>query len=591
MGPLPSFITSCRASALGRPFTFGNYFPTKWFPARPMKIYSSPLTIKPARSASGAVFSYNNRYATVDRNPRYQILLGYASDEPSDPPLNSLRSFRQAMHQALYIHDRRRVRSLSTIKYIFKLYTALLGQGTLEPVDTLTIARLLLLTLNSQPPSIAMAISRYISLFASHYVTKVYRLTAKQACGDSVDFGLKSDLTKAMLEAILVFVNIKGARLDGRHLECLIRGFLSMLPRQGLESMEIDNKLDTPVSSFLSYLKGWFLIRGFEVDIEIYVTVISWSRKLRNKFLFEWPLNELRSMGQNVTAPSLRAEYSPPDGPLYLSLLIAAGEFRLPEMVKIAWEFLARCFWRTRFGPSLAHWRHFAAAAKRTGLVPYYNLQLDLFVSKGKIGAPRARKADYVSGVRRNDPSYEAMHAENPDIHTAVEAFVQSARAIVGDFDSATSKGANHISLIRFSIWRWPATVPEEWQRRLYDDLSSKSGVELSAVSVLYKDEKTPKSLGVSYRELRYRSWKTINNLLLQAEAFESRNDSRDLSGHSHPVAGFQKSMKNGYARLHHLPWLLEHLDDIEKESNKQYSEEEWREKILNLRSPNYRSP
>lgn len=113
---------------------------------------------------------------------------------------------------------------------------------------------------------------------------------------------------------------------------------------------------------------------------------------------------------------------------------------------------------------------------------------------------------------------------------------------------------------------------------------------------MLYKNGKAPKSLGVSYRELRYRSWKTINNLLLQVEAFESRNerliDNRDLSGGSHPIAGSRTTKKeDGSARPNHLPWLLEHFDDIEKESNKQCNEEEWREKILNLRSPNYRYP
>ena len=55
-----------------------------------------------------------------------------------------------------------------------------------------------------------------------------------RACRDSVHFGLKLDLIKAMLEAILFFVNIKDARLDGRHLDCLIRGFLSILPHQDL---------------------------------------------------------------------------------------------------------------------------------------------------------------------------------------------------------------------------------------------------------------------------------------------------------------------------------------------------------------------
>ena len=54
-----------------------------------------------------------------------------------------------------------------------------------------------------------------------------------RACGDSVDFRLKLDLVKAMLEAILVFGKIKDARLDARHLDCLIRGFLSYFTSAG----------------------------------------------------------------------------------------------------------------------------------------------------------------------------------------------------------------------------------------------------------------------------------------------------------------------------------------------------------------------
>ena len=185
------------------------------------------------------------------------------------------------------------------------------------------------------------------------------------------------------------------------------------------------------------------------------------------------------------------------------------------------------------------------------------------------------------------------MHGGNPYTRIAIEAIVQDARAILGHCDSASSKGANNIPLTRCSIWRWPATVPEEWQRRLYNELSSKSGVELSAVSVLYRGGKDRKPSGFSYRELRYRSWKTINDLLLQAEAFEYREkrliDSQDLKVGPHSIARYKIRKKDGSARPHHLPWLLEHLDDIEKQSNKQYNEEKWREKILNLRSPNYR--
>ena len=291
-----------------------------------------------------------------------------------------------------------------------------------------------------------------------------------RACEDSVDLLLKSELTKAMLEVVRVFVKIDHARLDARQLDCLIQGFLSTLPRRDLGSGQKDNKLDTAVTSFLSYLKEWFLKRCSRLSSGILVTVISRVRTLRDKSLFEWASNEFGNFDQ------------PPIGLLQNSLLIAAGEFRSPKTAKVAWESLAGWLGRTRFGPRLSCWRNFAAAASRTGLLPYYNLQLGLFLSKGKIGAHTARKADYASRVRRNYPAYQAIHAENPDIRIAIEAVVQGARAILGDFNSAASKGTNNISPTRSSIRCWPATVPEEWQGRLYDGLSSRP---LSCISAL----------------------------------------------------------------------------------------------------------
>ena len=674
------------------------------------------------------------------------------------------------MHQALYVHNRQRGRSLSTMKRIVELYTALLGQGSLEPVDTLVIARLLRLALlEHQSTSTVTALSGYVGIFASHYVskalpphseasmhllslylligehelgarlwdwmvrqddryvsTKTYaeaivfaaisnqslsvceelyeealircsnkhfsrmlspgfmlphelqdstvlcikpylclaiysaRLRKKDwriaylnldtafylwpstinylflrralqgrpihecyqvfmlfcqagayvrgkelhqllntmagACGDSSDFGLKLDLIKAMLEAVLVFTKIKDARLDARHLDCMIRGFLSILPRQGLRSKQNDSNIERAVSSFLSYLMEWFSTRGSKPCAGNLVTVIFWSSKLRNISLLEWGLQHFGDMDQNLTLQSLWSDCSPVNLTLYNSLLYAAGEFRSAETVKIAWECLTRSLKGVEGGPRHIDWRVFAAAAKKTGLVPYYTSQLDLFVSKGEIEALAAKQADYVSRRKPINRLDQATYAENPDVRIAILSFLQDTRAILEDFVSTSLNRAKNIPLNRCSIWRWSATVPEEWQRRLYDEMSAKSSVELPADLLLWIGGKARGSLGFPYRELRYRSWKAINNLLLQAEVFEHRkerlSESQDSTGRVQSIARSKLfKMEDGSTRPSQLPWLLEHLDDIEKESKNQYNEEEWRKKILNLRSPNYRYP
>ena len=145
-----------------------------------------------------------------------------------------------------------------------------------------------------------------------------------RACRDSVNFGLKLDLIKAMLEAILFFVDIKDAKLDGRHLDCQIRGFLSILPRQGLGSRQKDSKVDGAICSFLFYLMGWSSARGSKPYRVMLVNVISWSRKLRNTSLLEWALEQLGDMDQNVTLQSSWNDDLAANPPLYNSLVFSA---------------------------------------------------------------------------------------------------------------------------------------------------------------------------------------------------------------------------------------------------------------------------
>ena len=286
-----------------------------------------------------------------------------------------------------------------------------------------------------------------------------------KACEDSVDFGLKLDLIKAMLETILSFVMVKDARLDTRHLDSLIRAFLSILPRQGLQSRQNDSKVDTVVFSFLSYLMEWFSKQGSKPSRGNLVTVISWSRKLRNSSLLEWGLQKFGDMDQNLTLQNLCNNCSPASYEFYNSLLCAAGEFRSPKTVKIAWECLVRSLESKPDEPELRDWRIFAVAAKKTGLVPYYSSQLDLSVSKAEIGALLAKQANYVSRLLPINRLDQAMYTEIPGIRIAIESFLQDARAILEDFVSTSLDRAKNIPSDRCSIWRWPVNVPEEWQR------------------------------------------------------------------------------------------------------------------------------
>lgn len=118
--------------------------------------------------------------------------------------------------------------------------------------------------------------------------------------------------------------------------------------------------------------------------------------------------------------------------------------------------------------------------------------------------------------------------------------------------------------------------------------MSANSSIVLADLHIGTPNGRCP--TGIPLDELRYRHWKSINHLLLQAEAFESRpsrlTDPLGEKSMANPAS--RKICEDGSIRTDHLPWLLEHLEDIEKEVTKYCTEEEWHTKILNLRGPDY---
>ena len=164
------------------------------------------------------------------------------------------------------------------------------------------------------------------------------------------------------------------------------------------------------------------------------------------------------------------------------------------------------------------------------------------------------------------------------------------------------------------TVWAWTDNVEEVWQRKLYDQLNQESDVQstyvLSAEKQLAnngqsdpqidvaknqlldpKDRKEPMlcPTGFTIEELRYRSWKGINNLLVQAEAFEtivekSVNEAIIQGTHS----GVARSTHQTRGQRYHettKSHLEMHLQALQENKTRTLTEEDWRTKILALRS------
>ena len=135
------------------------------------------------------------------------------------------------------------------------------------------------------------------------------------------------------------------------------------------------------------------------------------------------------------------------------------------------------------------------------------------------------------------------------------------------------------------SIWKW-LEVPEEWQHTSYSEMSSTSTGPSSLLVVRWKAESRT---GVPFYQLRFQYWNLINKLLVQAEDFELRarasgvtrryiNESGMMDTDPRKIDVFRKD-------------VVLHLASIEEKTLKSYTYEEWRARILNLRSPQYQTP
>jgi len=396
------------------------------------------------------------------------------------------------------------------------------------------------------------------------------------------DLGLNLDLARAVFGAVLA--GIKSGSIvkpDGRFLDCTVKASISLLHSINVQHKGLENAIYGIVFDFLACLIDWFSAWGVAPSQAMFTILTFHSGKLRSLSLLGWARRGM----EEAQLPSTDIDY--------MCMVSAAGEFGAGKMVKDAWKRMLRCRQQMDIDTYPSDWKTFARAAKKTGLVPYYNEQVHLLAKKGSLGAKAAKKADFIAWrFPRSDPSKSTLPVNNLPAWREVEAFFRETSILLTDVHPAKEETSKEISMINPHIWQWPGKVPESWQRTLYDEMSLNSS-DILAHSVAARRGKGKSRTGVTLDKLRYHHWKSINWLLLQAEAFETRRI-RFLSptGMKSFAPGQHGIMlADGSVRPNHLPFLLEHLEDIESEADKQYTENEWREKILNLRDSDYRPP
>lgn len=146
------------------------------------------------------------------------------------------------------------------------------------------------------------------------------------------------------------------------------------------------------------------------------------------------------------------------------------------------------------------------------------------------------------------------------------------------------------------AIFIWPEVAEEQWQRKMYDELTLEENHTLSSPtsaspSIQPEDAISAFSdTGFRFDELRYVNWKTINNLLIQAEAWEQRVGASTDAALKEQKALPKAKLPNTTAIC--SPLQMQHFEafqrDVQTEQERIMTEEKWRNRIVRLRDPSY---
>ena len=406
------------------------------------------------------------------------------------------------------------------------------------------------------------------------------------AIQNAKDDRLKEDIVGAMFNAVHASIG-SAARLEAPHMNVLLKGILSMLytteQTKSTQALVLQEKMTKTVSSVFEQLLEVFGALGVVPEPSTFNTLIQMSGRLKHRGLITLAMRAFEDTGVS------------PDANTFRSLQTAAARLQDPAMLKSSWTEFVRFVTAQGSEPNSEDWTAFARVAKRAGMSYVVFELMPSFPQDPKLGpkmlipetqdlAAKSLDSDVDTHVQERNQSFEQVSTE-----------LELLRKRVNFHRFHNLKAA---PLNRTSITSWMTNVDENWQSRLYDeltlDLAAPTVAPLDGLRELEKKPPAESATGFPLDELRYLNWKSINDLLMQAEPFEARREQlveeaiaegksaqKSKTSRSKTMSG--KSSKYGSGTLQ------ADLEDIKAACTHRFTESEWREKILSLRGTGHR--
>lgn len=241
---------------------------------------------------------------------------------------------------------------------------------------------------------------------------------------------------------------------------------------------------------------------------------------------------------------------------------------------------------------SSAHWKLFTRASARAGNLEFIHHQMKI-----RSKPESTDLADMVNQeIQQTQPYEEEQSVQVNSQQSSREEELDQFLSTIASFGEMVTKRQNWSDLEKNPVkqdnfFAWPFHVEESWQRKLWDELSQPP-LKASATSEPIATQNKPiarVSTGLALEEVRYRNWKGINDLLLQAEMSEAKIQSsadaaiKDGTATRNMRGSSRQSDKNKLQLLFRNQ-ALERAKELKEAASWNWTEDTWRQKILTLR-------
>lgn len=401
--------------------------------------------------------------------------------------------------------------------------------------------------------------SRFFTLFVDERpLTEAYKVFI-MACRSGTTLGpdcLKSLLAKmrpvavtdplanaavlrSMLTACYAFA-ASGNSLTPNHLTELVIAVTSILQHSSVQCLEKDviRQLTDPILLVVAKLFAIWASQNARPGIAAFNSIISnVAGKGRREDVLATCLADMQELGLEPTAVTRR------------SILKAAGDIGESHLVKDAWDHLLDYRQSTGARADLGDWQTLARAARQVGEENYVRQQL-LDISNGMQPAMVGRIEGLLQeAVKKATAGSETSSPE--DVMKMVDHLLKDAEYMDDQLLHNRFRDF-HINPVPTSIAHAEhmETGPDQLLRSIYDELTADKSftpaendqpdehlpefieenllpsveavTDVSSAEVATEVSPAVSTTGIEYSELRYQNWKTINELLVEAEQHDS---------------------------------------------------------------------